>query len=83
MQTTQTTQTTAESIYGNERPALEQACAALSEHIAAIRAEMTAELGMDPVEHYLTRIKSADSSHAVRAFILGFQSTESRVKSLE
>ena len=50
-----------ESIYGEERPALEAACAALSEHISAIRAEMAAELGMDPVEHYLTRIKGEES----------------------
>ncbi len=50
-----------ESIYGDQRPALEQACAALSSHIAQIRAEMTEELGMDPVEHYLTRIKGEES----------------------
>lgn len=50
-----------ESIYGDERPNLEAACAALSAHIADIRAKMAAELGMDPVEHYLTRIKGETS----------------------
>lgn len=50
-----------ESIYGSNRPLLEKACEALSEHIARIRQNMTEKLGMDPVEHYLTRIKSEES----------------------
>ena len=49
------------SIYGNNLPALENACAGLSKHISDIRNEMNSQLGMDPVEHYLTRIKSEES----------------------
>ena len=54
-------QNTEMSIYGDKRPELERACRELSEHIAEIRSEMAERLGMDPVEHYLTRIKSEES----------------------
>ncbi len=50
-----------DSIYGDKMPALENACAVLSQHISDIRNEMSSQLGMDPVEHYLTRIKGEES----------------------
>ena len=46
------------SIYGSSRPLLEQTMQMLLEEIAKIREEMTEELGMDPIEHLLGRIKS-------------------------
>lgn len=49
------------SIYGDQKPALEKACTALSQHIARIRSDMSRQLGMDPVEHYLYRIKGEES----------------------
>ncbi len=50
-----------ESIYGAFLPELEKARDSLSAHITEIRAEMTNQLGLDPVEHYLTRIKGEES----------------------
>lgn len=50
-----------ESIYGNQKEALQKAANELSAHIAEIRKEMTEQLGMDPVEHFLIRIKSEES----------------------
>ena len=49
------------SIYGSSRPLLEQTMQMLLEEIAKIREEMTEELGMDPIEHLLGRIKSEES----------------------
>lgn len=49
------------SIYGDNLPELEKACAKLSEHIGEIRELMKSRMGMDPVEHYLTRIKGEES----------------------
>ena len=49
------------TIYGDHCPALEKTMSRLLAGIDAIRKEMTAELGMDPVEHCLARIKSEES----------------------
>ena len=50
-----------ESIYGDKKELLEKSSQELSDHIAQIREMMCQSLGMDPVEHYLTRIKSEES----------------------
>ena len=52
---------TQESIYGAHRPALEQVMDGLRQHIENIRSEMEQKLGMDPIEHSLSRIKSEES----------------------
>lgn len=49
------------SIYGDRLPELQKACDELSEHISEIRECIKNQIGMDPVEHYLTRIKSEES----------------------
>ena len=49
------------SIYGDRLPELQKACDELSEHISEIRERIKNQIGMDPVEHYLTRIKSEES----------------------
>ncbi len=49
------------SIYGNEGPALGSVMQDLMDAIEKIRREMKEELGMDPVEHLLGRIKSEES----------------------
>ncbi len=49
------------SIYGDKLEALKKTETELSESISDIRKEMCARIGMDPVEHYLTRIKSETS----------------------
>ncbi len=49
------------SIYGDRLPELEQVCRELEERVAVIRGDMKAQLGMDPVEHCLARIKSEES----------------------
>ena len=49
------------SIYGDSLPELQKACDELSEHISEIRERIKNQIGMDPVEHYLTRIKSEES----------------------
>lgn len=50
-----------ESIYGGARPALEDTLKMLLDEIGVIRRNMAKELGMDPVEHLLGRIKSEES----------------------
>ena len=50
-----------ESIYGEHRQELEEVMQGLLCHIQQIRAEMGERLGMDPVEHCLSRIKSEES----------------------
>lgn len=50
-----------ESIYGDKKEELILAAKELSEHISEIRKEMTAQMGMDPVEHFLIRIKGEES----------------------
>lgn len=50
-----------DSIYGSARPALEDTLQMLLCEISGIRSDMTQELGMDPVEHLLGRIKSEES----------------------
>lgn len=52
---------TTQSIYGEHKPALERVRNQILEHIAEIRREMEARLGMDPVEHCLSRIKGEES----------------------
>ena len=49
------------SIYGEQLPQLEAVMAQLLEEIGKIRQDMEAELGMDPIEHLLGRIKSEES----------------------
>ena len=49
------------SIYGTSRPLLEETMQMVLEEITKIRNEMAGELGMDPVEHLLGRIKSEES----------------------
>ena len=49
------------SIYGTSRPLLEETMQMVLGEITKIRNEMAGELGMDPVEHLLGRIKSEES----------------------
>jgi len=49
------------SIYGTSGPLLEETMQMVLEEIKKIRNEMAGELGMDPVEHLLGRIKSEES----------------------
>ena len=49
------------SIYGSHLPALQKTMDKLMLHITEIRETMTRQLGMDPVEHCLCRIKSEES----------------------
>ena len=49
------------SIYGSHLPALQKTMDKLMLHITEIRETMTRQLGMDPVEHCLCRIKSVES----------------------
>ena len=49
------------SIYGDKLPELQKVCDELSAYISEVRAEIEAKTGMDPVEHYLSRIKSEES----------------------
>ena len=49
------------SIYGDAGPDLERTMNMLLDEIAVIRSDMAQELGMDPVEHLLGRIKSEES----------------------
>lgn len=53
--------TTTQSIYGEHKPALENTMNDILAHIKEIRAQMNAQLGMDPFEHCLGRIKSEES----------------------
>ena len=50
-----------ESIYRDAMPALCSVRDALLDEITAIRKDMEEELGMDPIEHLLARIKSEES----------------------
>ena len=50
-----------ESIYGNHKKDLEEAMHELLAMISGIRAEITEETGMDPVEHLLGRVKAENS----------------------
>ena len=49
------------SIYGTSRPLLEETMQMVLGEITKIRNEMAKELGMDPIEHLLGRIKSEES----------------------
>lgn len=49
------------SIYGTSGPLLEETMQMVLREITKIRNEMTEELGMDPIEHLLGRIKSEES----------------------
>lgn len=49
------------SIYGTSGPLLEETMQMVLEEITKIRNEMAGELGMDPIEHLLGRIKSEES----------------------
>ena len=49
------------SIYGGHLPRMKEICRHLEEEIAGIRESMKAELGLDPVEHCLSRIKTEES----------------------
>ena len=50
-----------ESIYGSYLPAMQEAMNDLLGEIARIRNELSISIGMDPVEHILSRIKSEQS----------------------
>lgn len=49
------------SIYGGHRPEMESVLARFLEEIGRIRQDMTDRMGMDPIEHLLSRIKSEES----------------------
>ena len=49
------------SIYGTSKPLLEETMQMVLREITKIRNEMPEELGMDPIEHLLGRIKSEES----------------------
>ena len=49
------------SIYGEHRPEMERVMNELMDRIAQIREELKNNIGMDPVEHCLCRIKSEES----------------------
>ena len=49
------------SIYGEQRPAMEQCLADLLLKLEEFRAQIRREQGMDPVEHMPARIKSEES----------------------
>lgn len=49
------------SIYGDAGPDLERTMNMLLDEISAIRSDMARQLGMDPIEHLLGRIKSEES----------------------
>lgn len=49
------------SIYGEYKPELEKLLNSILLQVSEIREEMKAQLGIDPVEHCLGRIKSEDS----------------------
>ncbi len=57
MDTTNTT----DSIYGPYYPQLEATMKELMRRITTVREDMTAQYGLDPVEHCLARVKSEDS----------------------
>lgn len=50
-----------EKIYGDAYPEMKKTLRHLTDEITAIRADMTEEIGMDPIEHIRARIKSDDS----------------------
>lgn len=50
-----------DSIYGEHFPHMEQLRQELSERVERIREEIREEIGMDPVEHCLSRIKEEES----------------------
>lgn len=50
-----------QSIYGNHLEAMERAAEELTASVKEIRTELCRKLGMDPVEHYLIRIKGEES----------------------
>ena len=50
-----------ESIYGNHLPKLKALELEITNRLDAIRKELQEEIGMDPVEHCLSRIKSEES----------------------
>ncbi len=52
---------TGQSIYGSYREEMEQCIDEMERHISALREELKKQRGMDPVEHFLSRIKSEES----------------------
>jgi putative GTP pyrophosphokinase len=54
-------ETRKESIYGSHLPALEEDMRRLESAIGQIRQKLKKELGMDPIEHCLARIKTDES----------------------
>ena len=50
-----------DSIYGNKKPELEAVMKMLLDEIGVIRRDMADDLGMDPIEHLLARVKSEES----------------------
>ena len=48
-------------IYGNHIERMKEILNSMQERICGLREKALAEYGMDPVEHYLARIKSDES----------------------
>ena len=48
-------------IYGDKLPEMKNVLQDLETHISSIRDTLTDENGMDPIEHFLARIKSDES----------------------
>jgi len=49
------------SIYGDHLPRMEEIVRNMQERISSLREKIHSEQGMDPIEHYLARIKSEES----------------------
>jgi len=54
-------ESTMDKIYGNAYPEMKRILRNLTDEITVIRADMTEEIGMDPIEHIRARIKSDES----------------------
>ena len=63
------------SIYGDKFPEMKKVLQEMEDRISEIRDRLTAETGMDPVEHYLARIKS-DESMREKCRRMGLPETE-------
>ena len=62
-------------IYGDKLPEMEKVLKDMEHHISELRKKISEETGMDPVEHFLARIKS-DESMREKCRRLGLPETE-------
>ena len=62
-------------IYGDKLPEMENVLKDMERHISELREKISEEIGMDPVEHFLARIKS-DESMREKCRRLGLPETE-------